>query len=93
MLLILLMQLWYALLEPTMEEALYGISSMRRFAHLSLARGTIPNNTTILHLRHLLEKYGLAVRTLGTVYGLLVRQGLMLIQGTIVDVAIIAAPS
>lgn len=88
-----LMQQWYALSDPAMEEALYEISSMRRFARLSLARGTIPDETTILHFRHLLEKHALAERILATVNGLLVRQGLMLKQGTIVDATIIAAPS
>ena len=48
MLCIHLMQQWYALLDLAMEEALYEISSMRRFANLSLARGTIPDETTIL---------------------------------------------
>ena len=66
---------------------------MRGFARLSLARGTIPDETTILHFRHLLEKHALAERILATVNGLLVRQGLMLKQGTIVDATIIAAPS
>lgn len=88
-----LMQQWYALSDPAMEEALYEISSMRRFARLSLARGTIPDETTILHFRHLLERHALAERILATVNGLLVRQGLMLKQGTIVDATIIAAPS
>ena len=88
-----LMQQWYALSDPAMEEALYEISSMRRFARLSLARGTIPDETTILNFRHLLEKHALAERILETVNKLLVRKGLMLKQGTIVDATIIAAPS
>ena len=66
---------------------------MRRFARLSLARGTIPDETTILNFRHLLEKHALAERILETVNKLLVRKGLMLKQGTIVDATIIAAPS
>lgn len=88
-----LMQQWYALSDPAMEESLYEIASMRRFARLSLARGTIPDETTILNFRHLLEKHALADRILETVNGLLVRKGLMLKQGTIVDATIIAAPS
>ena len=88
-----LMQQWYALSDPAMEESLYEIASMRRFARLSLARGTIPDETTILNFRHLLEKHALAERILETVNKLLVRKGLMLKQGTIVDATIIAAPS
>jgi IS5 family transposase len=88
-----LMQQWYALSDPAMEESPYEIASMRRFARLSLARGTIPDETTILNFRHLLEKHALADRILETVNGLLVRKGLMLKQGTIVDATIIAAPS
>jgi IS5 family transposase len=88
-----LMQQWYALSDPAMEEALYEISSMRRFANLSLARGTIPDETTILNFRHLLEKHSLADRILETVNKRLVRKGLMLKQGTFVDATIIAAPS
>ena len=88
-----LMQQWCALSDPAMEESLYEIASMRRFARLSLARGTIPDETTILNFRHLLEKHSLAERILETVNKLLVRKGLMLKQGTIVDATIIAAPS
>ncbi len=61
-----------------MEEALYEIASMRRFARLSLVRGTIPDETTTLHFRPLLEKHALADQILATVNGLLARQGLML---------------
>jgi IS5 family transposase len=78
-----LIQQWYALSDPAMEEALYEISSMRRFARLSLARGTIPDETTILNFRHLLEKHSLAERILEAVNELLVRKGLMLKQGTL----------
>lgn len=88
-----LMQQWYALSDPAMEESLYEIASMRRFARLSLARGSIPDETTILNFRHLLERHALAERILETVNALLVGKGLMLKQGTIVDATIIPAPS
>ncbi len=42
-----------------MEEALYDIASMRQFAGFSLARGSIPDKTTILNFRHLLEQHGI----------------------------------
>lgn len=55
------MQLWYALSDPVMEEALYEIVPMRQFAGLSLL-GAVPDETTILALRHRLEQHELAKR-------------------------------
>ena len=54
------LQQWYGLSDPAMEEELYEIASMRQFAGLSLARGTVPDETTILNFRHLLEQHGRA---------------------------------
>ena len=87
------LQQWYGLSDPAMEEELYEIASMRRFAGLSLARGSVPDETTILNFRHLLERYGLARELFETVKAHLQDAGLLLRQGTIVDATIIAAPS
>ena len=87
------MQQWFSLSDPAMEEALYDIASMRRFAGLSLARGSVPDETTILNFRHLLEKHRLAEQLLAQVNTLLSERGLLLRQGTIVDATIISAPS
>ena len=87
-----LMQNWFALSDPAMEEALYEIASMRVFAHLSLTQA-IPDETTILNFRHLLEQNDLAPEILRIVNALLARKGLMLKRGSIVDATIIAAPS
>ena len=87
-----LMQNWFGLSDPAMEEALYEIASMRQFAGLSLTK-PIPDETTILNFRRLLEKYELAAEMLSRVNGYLTRKGLMLKRGTIVDATIIAAPS
>ena len=54
------LQQWYGLSDPAMEEELYEIASMRRFAGLSLSHGTVPDETTILNFRHLLERHDLA---------------------------------
>ena len=86
-----LMQNWFALSDPAMEEALYEITPMRVFAGLSLTK-TIPDETTILNFRHLLEKYELAPEILSRVNAFLTRKGLMLKRGSIVDATIIAAP-
>ena len=87
-----LMQNWFGLSDPAMEEALYEIASMRQFAGLSLTK-PIPDETTILNFRRLLETYELGAEILGRVNGYLSRKGLMLKRGTIVDATIIAAPS
>jgi IS5 family transposase len=87
-----LMQNWFALSDPAMEEALYEIASLRSFAHLSLSE-PIPDETTILNFRHLLEANDLADDILKSVNALLARKGLLLKRGSIVDATIIAAPS
>ena len=87
-----LMQNWFALSDPAMEEALYEIASLRAFAHLSLNE-PIPDETTILNFRHLLEANDLAEDILKAVNALLARKGLLLKRGSIVDATIIAAPS
>lgn len=87
-----LMQNWFALSDPAMEEALYEIASLRTFAHLSLAE-PIPDETTILNFRHLLEANDLAEDILKAVNAHLARKGLLLKRGSIVDATIIAAPS
>ena len=87
-----LLQQWYALSDPAMEEALYEIASMRQFARLSLLE-PIPDETTILNFRHLLERHGLAAKLLEAVNRHLQGKGLLLRQGTIVDATIIDAPS
>ncbi|MBA3916249.1 MAG: IS5 family transposase [Acidobacteriales bacterium] len=86
-----LMQNWFGLSDPAMEEALYEISSMRRFAKLTLQ--AIPDETTILNFRRLIEANDLAPMIFDRVNALLIRKGLMLKRGSIVDATIIAAPS
>lgn len=87
-----LMQNWFGLSDPAMEEALYEITPMRAFAGLTLTKA-IPDETTILNFRHLLEANELAPEILRRVNAYLSRKGLMLKRGSIVDATIIAAPS
>jgi len=87
-----LLQNWYGLSDPAMEEALYDSASMRAFAKLSL-NGAIPDETTILNFRRLLEVNELAPEILARVNAYLTRNKLMFKQGTIVDATIIPAPS
>ena len=86
------LQQWYALSDPGMEEALYDTPVMRRFAQLG-GLADIPDETTILHFRRLLETHGLAKKILAKANAHLGRKGLSLRGGTIVDATIIAAPS
>jgi IS5 family transposase len=86
------LQLFYNLSDPAMEDELYEIESMRRFAQLRLT-GAIPDETTILNFRHLLEEHNLGDKLLEVINGHLRTKGLSLKEGTIVDATIIAAPT
>ncbi|HBN8926441.1 TPA: IS5 family transposase [Pseudomonas aeruginosa] len=86
-----LLQNWFGYSDPAMEEALYETTILRQFAGLSLER--IPDETTILNFRRLLEKHELAAGILGVINGYLGDRGLSLRQGTIVDATLIHAPS
>jgi len=87
------MQQWFGLSDPAMEEALHDVPLYREFARLDDAAARLPDETTILRFRHLLEKHSLAVDMLRVVNDLLLRKGLMLRNGTAVDATLIAAPS
>ncbi|TAJ91100.1 IS5 family transposase, partial [bacterium] len=86
------LQQWYALSDPGMEEALYDIESVRRFAGIELGEEGVPDESTILNFRHLLEEHGLTEKLLSEVNGYLSDKKLLLREGTIVDATLIAAP-
>jgi len=87
------MQQWFNLSDPQAEDALYDIEPMRRFAGIELAEDTIPDESTILRFRHLLEEHRLTEAIFAEVRSLLESRGLLLKLGTIVDATIIAAPT
>lgn len=87
-----LMQNWFSLSDPAMEDALYDMPALRQFARLS-SQDSVPDETTILNFRHLIEEYDLAPQILACVNRLLDRKGLMVKQGTMVDATIIEAPT
>ncbi|MFC1966464.1 IS5 family transposase, partial [Chloroflexota bacterium] len=93
MLRIYFMQQWYGLSDPAMEDALYDSEAMRRFADIELEVDVIPDETTILNFRHLLERYNLTKKTFEKTQQYLSEKGLLLREGTIVDATIINAPS
>ncbi|TYP65323.1 IS5 family transposase [Stutzerimonas stutzeri] len=86
-----LMLNWFGYSDPAMEEALYETTILRQFAGLSLER--IPDETTILNFRRLLEKHELAAGIQAVVSGYLGDRGLSLRQDSIVDATQINAPS
>ena len=82
------MQHWYNLSDGAMEDALYEIASMRLFARLSLD-SALPDRTTIMNFRHLLEQHQLARQLFKTINRWLAEAGVMMTQGTLVDATII----
>ena len=87
------LQNWYALSDPMAEEMLYDSEAMRRFAGIELGDDRIPDETTILNFRHLLERHGLTVAIFTDVNAHLADKGIGLRSGTLVDATIIDAPS
>ena len=85
-------QLFYNLSDPAMEDLLYEAESVRRFVGLKLTE-PLPDETTILHFRHLLEKHQLGQGVFEEIKAHLESKGLRLREGTIVDASIIEAPS
>jgi transposase, IS5 family len=93
MLRIYFLQQWFDLSDPGVEEALYDSASMRSFVGLDLGREPVPDETTVLNFRHLLEAHELGRRLFEEVHVHLERQGIKVAKGTIVDATIINAPS
>jgi len=87
------MQQWFSLSDPAMEEALHDIPLYREFAMLGAGMTRLPDESTILRFRHLLEAHGLSARMLATVNEILQAKGLMLKAGSAVDATLISAPS
>ena len=85
-------QLFYNLSDPGMEDLLYEVESVRRFVGLRLS-GPLPDETTILNFRHLLERRGLGAALFEEIDAHLAAQGCRLKTGTIVEASIVDAPS
>jgi len=91
MLRIYLLQQWYGLSDPGAEEALYDMQSMRGFAGLELGRDALPDETTILNFRHLLERHNLTKAIFKDISAYLEEHALLMRGGTIMDATLIAA--
>ena len=86
------LQQWYNLSDAATEDSLYEIASMRRFAHLSLDK-SIPDHTTIMKFRHLLEKHYLGRQIFDAINQFLEESGLLMKEGSSIDATILEAPS
>jgi IS5 family transposase len=93
MLRIYLLQLWFNLSEPAVEEALYDSVAMRTFAGIDLGIESAPDETTVCKFRHLLERNKLGKVLLAAVNEHLHRSGIKIAKGTIVDATTIGAPN
>ena len=87
------LQQWFGLSDPAMEEALHDTPLYCEFARLDAGMARMPDETTILRFRHLLEEHNLSIKLLATINATLIANGLMLKTGTVVDATLIAAPS
>jgi transposase, IS5 family len=87
------LQQWYSLADEALEDRLYDSLAMRAFAGIDMGNRTVPDATTILQFRHLLEREGLTKRLFEAVNAMLGERGVLMRVGTIVDATIISAPS
>ena len=87
------LQQWYQLSDPGMEEAIYDRFSFQKFLKIDLVLDNVPDETTILHFRHLLEKHDLTNKIFNQINEYLAKKGHIMKQGTIVDATLIAASS
>jgi IS5 family transposase len=83
---------WFNLSDIACEDALYDVPVFREFCRIDLGRERVPDATTLLNFRHLLEAHHLGAALFAKVGELLMANGMRLSGGTIVDATLIAAP-
>ena len=88
-----LVQQWYGLADEAVEDAIYDSQALRNFMGIDLSRTSVPDATTLMGFRHLLETHDLTKAMLVEVNIMLMERGLLMTQGTLVDATLIAAPS
>ena len=87
------LQQWYGLADEALEDALYDSQALRDFVGIDLSRESVPDATTLLKFRHLLQANNLTRALFEEINAHLGQKGLLMRSGTIVDATIIAAPS
>jgi len=86
-------QQWYGLADEAVEDAIYDSAALRNFMGIDLSRTSVPDATTLMGFRHLLEAHDLTKAMLVEINAMLMERGLLMTQGTLVDATLIAAPS
>lgn len=86
------LQQWFGLADEALEDAIYDSQAMREFTGIELSREAVPDATTLLKFRRLLEEHGLTAKLFEEINADLAERGLLLREGTMVDATIIAAP-
>jgi len=86
------LQQWYGLADEALEDALYDSQALRGFARIDLADDAVPDATTLLNFRHLLERHDLCKGLFAAINADLTARGLLLREGTLVDATLLAAP-
>lgn len=86
-------QQWYGLSDEGVEDAIYDSQALRGFIGIDLSRESVPDSTTLMGFRHLLEAHDLTVKMLAQINALLKERGLLMSHGTLVDASLISAPS
>ena len=87
-----LMQIWFNLSDEGIEDSIYDSYAMRTFMHIDLNEHQVPDATTLLKFRHMLEKNKIGEKIFADVNKRLDNSGLIMHGGTIVDASLIAAP-
>ena len=87
------LQQWYGLADEALEDALYDSQALQGFARIDLQAEGVPDATTLLKFRHLLEAHDLCKGLFTAINADLTARGLLLREGTLVDATLIAAPS
>lgn len=93
MLKIICLQQWYGLSDPATEEEIYDRASFQKFLELDLIHDPVPDETTILRFRHLLEEHNLFKVLFEEINKHLTEKGFLIKSGTIVDAILLSAPS
>jgi IS5 family transposase len=88
-----LLQVWFTLSDELIEDSIYDSQAMRRFIGINILEENSPDATTLLKFRHLLEEHELCKKMFKQLKNILITNGIMMQEGTIVDATIIAAPS
>ncbi len=83
---------WFNLADEACEDALYDVAVFREFCRIDLGRERVPDATTLLNFRHLMEAHELGAAMFAKVGELLLANGMKLSGGTIVDATLVPAP-